>query len=834
MSFTQNPYYGYSDILNRFDISDADEISVTNLTVTGNAQLTYLSPYQLLCLDNNKNVTGKTLNDGQFLIGQTGGSSTPATLTGSANIPVTLGPNSISIDTVQNIQTTSSPTFMTETLTGLNASQLVSTNGTKQLISSNLQGTTNQVNVSGQGTATITLSTPQDIATSSSPTFVTETLSGLNALQMVASNGSKQLISSNLQGTTNQISVTGQGTSTVTLSTPQDIATSSTPTFVTETLSGLNASQFVNTNASKQLISSNLQGTTNQVNVTGQGTATVTLSTPQDIATSSSPTFSGLTLTGLTSYTGPSNTPPVVGVLTIDSTNTIRRTAASDVNSISAIVQRDKFGSIGISFFTLQHPLNSGLCTIAYQNTSSNQVINISYTASSANLVLDQGTYTIPNKWTFSNATPLNFSGLTISKPLLLDGSGNVTSGFVDISSQITGVLPIGNGGTNSSTALSNGCLMVSSGGKIIEGTSSTNPSFTQVNFTSGAFNAGSLSYSIGSNLVLNAFNNLTLQGNSITVLNLGGGTVFESYMNLTLRNSKSVIFDTGTFQTTLSPGVPSASVTYTLPAAAPTANNQLLLSSTSGAMNWTTATYPVTTTANRILYSSSTNTIGEITTANNGVLITSNLGVPSISSTLPTAVQNNITQTGTITTATTFSNTTDSSSTSTGAVIVSGGVGIAKKLYAGDNIIANGASNVCNAGFQTQYAVCDNAGGTITVSSGSDTLLTWSNRSLVGITYSSGTFTCPKAGIYLCTASMHWGAPTAVCYMYFYKNASNAIQYGCTQIPANGTSCFNWTTTATIKCAVNDTIGFYVNQQSGVNQAITPVCLGITLISAT
>jgi hypothetical protein len=61
---------------------------------------------------------------------------------------------------------------------------------------------------------------------------------------------------------------------------------------------------------------------------------------------------------------------------------------------------------------------------------------------------------------------------------------------------------------------------------------------------------------------------------------------------------------------------------------------------------NWsaTTATYPTTTTASQILYSSSANTIAGLATGNNGVLITSGAGVPSISSTLPSAVQNTIT----------------------------------------------------------------------------------------------------------------------------------------------------------------------------------------------
>lgn len=48
---------------------------------------------------------------------------------------------------------------------------------------------------------------------------------------------------------------------------------------------------------------------------------------------------------------------------------------------------------------------------------------------------------------------------------------------------------------------------------------------------------------------------------------------------------------------------------------------------------NWiaTTATYPTTTTANRILYSSATSVIGEITSANNAALYTDGSGVPSL-----------------------------------------------------------------------------------------------------------------------------------------------------------------------------------------------------------
>lgn len=73
----------------------------------------------------------------------------------------------------------------------------------------------------------------------------------------------------------------------------------------------------------------------------------------------------------------------------------------------------------------------------------------------------------------------------------------------------------------------------------------------------------------------------------------------------------------------------------------------QILRSGSNAAPSWSTATYPDTTTANNLLYSSATNVVASLATANNGVLITSGAGVPSISSTLPAAVQGNITATG-------------------------------------------------------------------------------------------------------------------------------------------------------------------------------------------
>ena len=57
---------------------------------------------------------------------------------------------------------------------------------------------------------------------------------------------------------------------------------------------------------------------------------------------------------------------------------------------------------------------------------------------------------------------------------------------------------------------------------------------------------------------------------------------------------------------------------------------NRVLLSGSSTTPSWSTATYPATTTVNQLLYSSSANVIGGLTTANNSVLLTNGSGVPA------------------------------------------------------------------------------------------------------------------------------------------------------------------------------------------------------------
>lgn len=170
-------------------------------------------------------------------------------------------------------------------------------------------GTPNQVAVNGSytvpQTGSLEFSLPQDIAPTSDVIFSSLKLTSLLADKLVYVDSENEILSATdlhdwITGTPNQVIATDGDVGTIVLSTPQDIGTSSDVKFANATLSGLTASRLVATDGTKKLVSTTanalITGTPNQVIVTDDLDGTVTLSTPQDIATSSSPTFTGLSL----------------------------------------------------------------------------------------------------------------------------------------------------------------------------------------------------------------------------------------------------------------------------------------------------------------------------------------------------------------------------------------------------------------------------------------------------------------------------------------------------------------------------------------------------------
>ncbi|MBK8808400.1 MAG: hypothetical protein IPO21_17935 [Bacteroidales bacterium] len=476
-----------------------------------------------------------TYTNGQLLIGNTTGNTlTKATLTGTANqVTITNGNGSITLATPQDIATSSSPTFTGLNLSGLTASKVIFTDASKNISTTG----TIAVDQGGTGLAAYTvgdlifasgataLSKLADVAAGNAlisggigvaPSWgkisLTSHISGIlpianggtnsnavlnNNRIMISSGGSivenaaltnGQLLvgstgaapaAATLTGTANQVTITN-GAGTITLATPQDIATTSSPTFAGLNLSGLTASNVIFTDGSKNLSSSGtiavnqggtgqstytngqllignttgntltkatLTGTANQVTVTN-GNGSITLATPQDIATSSSPTFTGLNLNGLAAskvlFTDGSKNLTTAGTIAVDQ------------------------GGTGLAAYTV------------------------------GDLIFASGATTLSK-----------LADIAAGSALISGGVGVAPSwGKISLTSHISGILPIANGGTNSNTALNNNRIMISSGGSIVENTALTNGQLL-----------------VGSTGAAPAAATLTGTANQVTITN-GAGTI--------------------------------------------------------------------------------------------------------------------------------------------------------------------------------------------------------------------------------------------------------------------------------------------------------------------
>jgi hypothetical protein len=198
---------------------------------------------------------------------------------------------------------------------------------------------------------------------------------------------------------------------------------------------------------------------------------------------------------------------------------------------------------------------------------------------------------------------------------------------------------------------------------------------------------------------------------------------------------------------------------------------NQILLSGSSTSPAWSTATYPATTNVSELLFSSSSNVIGGLTTANNGVLITSGSGVPSIGSALPAAVQGNITTLGTLTTllvgnleltANTFSSTNTNGNiiiapNGSGAVQLNNSTAVTPLQFyetGGPNYVAFQAASTIASNVTWTLPNTDSTGTQFLVSNGSGTLSWASVLSSAWVNQTSTSVTMVANTNYLANAS--------------------------------------------------------------------------------
>lgn len=190
---------------------------------------------------------------------------------------------------------------------------------------------------------------------------------------------------------------------------------------------------------------------------------------------------------------------------------------------------------------------------------------------------------------------------------------------------------------------------------------------------------------------------------------------------------------------------------------------NQILLSGATGAPSWSTVTHPSTTTINQILYSSANNVLSGIATANNGILITSAGGIPSIGTTLPSTVQGNITSVGTIASGTWNGNT---------ITVPNGGTGVTNTTAF--SVICGGTTTT--AALQSVASV--GTTGQVLTSQGVATLPIWTTSGIVAALYMSGNGTQTPVTATVFTKIIGT-TTTSFLNTDFSAPADNQIQYG-------------------------------------------------------
>ncbi len=134
----------------------------------------------------------------------------------------------------------------------------------------------------------------------------------------------------------------------------------------------------------------------------------------------------------------------------------------------------------------------------------------------------------------------------------------------------------------------------------------------------------------------------------------------------------------------------------------------QLLLSGASTTPQWSTSTYPLTNAVNTLLYASSANVMAALATANSSVLVTSSTGVPSMSGAL-TNGQLIIGNTGATPTVATLT-------AGTGISITNGSGAITINSVGGGLTTASIAGTTQTAAINTRYIVANAGQTTITL----------------------------------------------------------------------------------------------------------------------
>ncbi len=460
-------------ILENGTLATAGSINVTGTVtsagqITGNSGLTVSGGTATLNTSGTSNTTignstGTVAISSTGLNVTTGGVVTGTTISGASN----------TFTNIPNSALTQSSVTVTAG-TGLGSGGAVSLGGSLTLTNAgitSITGTSNQV-IASSGTGDVTLSLPQNIHTSATPTFASQTLSAVTN-QVILGTGTTTTISSVAPSSARIYTIPdfGSNDSFVGAAATQTL-TNKTISGSSNTLSNIGNSSLTNSSitisngagisggGSVSLGGSitlnnagalSLIGTTNQVSVSA-ATGSITLTLPQSIGTSSTPTFSGLTLTGASSITYNSAADDTYGsnLTTVTNTNTSGTTSNVKGVTIQLIGSTNANASAntvtGINFPTVSSVANNdfiGLFVGAnYTNLLTSPTINIA----------GDGTITGASFSGSSNTfTSIPVAALTNSSFTINDGT-SITGG----TGSLGGTLTITNTGVTSVVATTN------------------------------------------------------------------------------------------------------------------------------------------------------------------------------------------------------------------------------------------------------------------------------------------------------------------------------------------------------------------------------------------
>ncbi len=388
-----------------------------------------------------------------------------------------------------------------------------------------------------------------------------------------------------------------------------------------------------------------LTGTPNQVLVNGSSgvpvSGAITLTTPQDIGTASSPTFENLTLT--TGLISGSNLNSVLELLdTPSSTNHLifSNNTGSSPPGISSTgvatnigINLTTKGNSGIRLRTssLAQPLTISSGTGSQHSTG----FNFPDTANTWQVTFQDSSGTLAYLTDIPSITPAALTKTDDTNVTLTLG-GTPTTALLQATSLTlgwTGILS----GTRGGTGVNNSTRTITIGGNLTT-SGAFNSTFTMTNTTAVTFPT---SGTLATTAQIPTGAALTKVDDANVTLTLGGSptTALVNAASLTLGWTGQLVLSrggSGASLTASNGGIVYSTASAMAILAGTATAGQIIRSGASAAPSWSTTTYPATNAVNTLLYASSANVMAALATANSSVLVTDSGGIPSLSTALP------------------------------------------------------------------------------------------------------------------------------------------------------------------------------------------------------